>query len=103
MDDIIQKILQIETKAKQIIEDSHDEEQNINNELCQDIIKMQEDIWNKIERKKEQIIKKELDEASEKVEETNLKMKNKIKEMVNYAQQNRGIWEEQLIERIIGR
>ncbi len=103
MDDIVQKILQIETKAQQIIEDTRREEQNINDELDQESNKMQEEIRIKTENRTKQIFDDELKEGKEKLEKINQKMSSKIEAMMKYAQQNMEGWEKHLIERIIGR
>ncbi|MBZ4645706.1 MAG: hypothetical protein PWP27_467 [Clostridiales bacterium] len=102
MDTIIKKILEIEQKAQQIVDDANQEQQKIEESLKLEILEMKEKIQQRTERKIQQIREKELQEARQKVKEIEIQSKLQVEAMDKYAKQKRDEWEKMLMSRIIG-
>jgi vacuolar-type H+-ATPase subunit H len=102
LDTIIKKILEIEQKAQQIVDDANQEQQKIEESLKLEILEMKEKIQQRTERKIQQIREKELQEARQKVKEIEIQSKLQVEAMDKYAKQKRDEWEKMLMSRIIG-
>lgn len=103
MDAIIKKIIDIEQKAQQIVNEAEDEKKLIEQNLSSEVEKMHEEIRTKANKKIEQVRKLELSEADLAVKDVVLKSEQQIKNMIQYSNEKRAQWEELIIQRVIGR
>ncbi|WHH61226.1 hypothetical protein [Petroclostridium sp. X23] len=103
MDAIIKKILEIEQKAQQIVDDADQEKQKIDEALELEIQDMEQEIHSKVERKIRQIREREMQEAQSRIKEINSKVKQQTESMIRYAAEKKDEWEDLLMNRIIGR
>ena len=103
MDDIIKKILEIEEKAKQIVEDANYQKKKMDEGIQKEIDKMKEQLQQRALRKIQQIREKELNEARKKVSEIEEQSRRQLESITVLAQNKKKEWETLVINRIIGR
>ncbi|MCG8500057.1 MAG: hypothetical protein MJB12_06575 [Firmicutes bacterium] len=102
MDDIVQKIIEIELQAQHIIDETEQEKQRINEALASEIEAMRLEIERKVERKLKQIKEREMQEAYQKVDEVQAKTQQQLEAMVECADNKKQEWEKYLMDQIVG-
>ncbi|NLY43781.1 MAG: hypothetical protein GX066_07405 [Clostridiaceae bacterium] len=103
MDDIIKKILEIEERAKQIVEDANCQKEKMDEEIKKEIDKMKEELQQRAKRKIQQIREKEMKEAHKKVSEIEEQSKRQLEAITVLASNKKKEWETMVINRIVGR
>lgn len=103
MDDIINKVLDIEDRAKKLIEDTKKEEETIRKEYAQKVSDMHEDILARADRKIETITKNENGDAKKICDEIEANAKQSVEKLEALNRDKKEEWIETIYQNIIGR
>ncbi len=102
MKDVIGSILDIENKANEIIEDGKSEKSQLEDQLKQDIKKMQDDINNMVKSKLKQLDIEEAKDANANLTRINKAAEKQLVEMEGFYKENRDAWADVVFKIIIG-
>lgn len=103
MDIIISKIIEVEQRAQQIVEEANYEKEKNMVALQDELNHLQQEIQQRVENKIKQIKEKEMSETQKKLEELNRKFEEQERSLIQYADQHRNEWIDALLNQIIGR
>lgn len=103
MDKLIEKILSIENRAQNLINEAKQEEKNIQDQLEDEIRQLEEDIIEKQNRKIRQLKDRELNEARLVADKNNEDVNNKLNDMENISNINMERWTNEVVTSIIER
>lgn len=103
MDKLLGKILSIENRAQNLINEAKEEEKNIQDKLVNEIKQLEEDIIQKQNRKIGQLKERELDEATIESNKNNEVVNEKLKKMENISKNNMECWVDEVVTSIIER
>lgn len=103
MDNLIEKILNIENIAQNIINEAEAEEKNIEEKLVNEIKQLEEDIIKKQNRKIQQLKERELNEARLEADKKNENINKKLHNMESISNANMQRWVNEVVTSIIER
>lgn len=103
MDEIINKVLDIEDRAQKLIEDTKREKESIRNEYEKKIADMQADIRTRADKKIEAITKNENDDAKKICDDIEANAKQSVIKLSALEKANKEKWVETIYQNIIGR
>ena len=103
MDAIINKIIEVEQRAQQIVEEANREKQKNIVDFRHKLNNLKQDIQQRAEKKIKQIKEKEMLESQKKLEELNLKFEEQERLLTQYKSERFTEWIETLLNQIIGR
>lgn len=103
MEDAIKKIIEIEHEAQGLVDQGHAQTEKIQMGTVEELKNMEESIFEMSKIKVEELREKGRSEADAKLEKIEGNTQGKIRMLETYVENNRGTWERQIFDRILGR
>ncbi len=103
MEEIVQKVLEIEEKAQQVIINTQKDKQNIEEALKQELEIIKQHILSKAQQKAEAMINQEKAEGIRTVKKIQHQTHKKLEALSEKALQKQARWEEEIMRAIIRR
>ncbi|GKX30843.1 hypothetical protein SH1V18_33230 [Vallitalea longa] len=103
MEAIINKIISIENKAREVLDTTNEEKDNKNKEMNRRIDELKDKILHDANRKVKQLRQRELDEAQAEADENIKKAQSKLEKMKQYGDEKREMWSDELVKAVLER
>lgn len=102
MEDLIEKIIEIEEHAQEVISDARQAEQEIDKRVTLDGIRMENDIVDKTKAKDEKLKQDEDDRAKKEIDRINENTKNALDALNAKYEANKDSWIDVVVNSVIG-
>lgn len=103
MEEIINRIISIENKARDVLDSTNAEKEQKHQEMLTKIDRLKEKILHDANNKVQQLRQREIDEAGKKAEDYIAKSKIRFDKMKIYAENNKDKWRDELVKTVLER
>ncbi|GMQ58410.1 hypothetical protein AN1V17_28050 [Vallitalea sediminicola] len=103
MEAIINKIISIENKAREVLDTTKEEKENKQKEMLNRTKELKDKILHDANRKVKQLRQRELDEAQSEADEYIKMAKERLEKMKLYGDEKREIWSDELVKAVLER
>lgn len=103
MEAVINKIISIEKKAKEVLDTTNEEKDNKHKEMNKRIEDLKDKILHDANKKVKQLRQRELDEAQDEAKDIENKAQEKLERMMQYCNEKKEIWSDELVKAVLKR
>lgn len=102
MDELIEQILDVESRAQEIVKDAREASSELDERVTLDGIKLENDLKTKAREKNEAIRDMEKSEADERINDIGAAAEKSISAIEERYRQNKELWVSRIVGRVIG-